>query len=33
MKTQKQHISLNLYRSSIDFPMENNGRCMCFYEE
>lgn len=33
MKTQKQHNSLNLYRSAIDFPMENNGRCMCFYEE
>jgi hypothetical protein len=33
MKTQKQHISLNLYRSAIDFPMENDGRCMCFYEE
>jgi len=33
MKTQKQHISLNLYRSEIDFPMEINGRYMCFYEE
>lgn len=33
MKTQKQHISLNLYRSAIDFPMDINGRCMCFYEE
>jgi hypothetical protein len=31
MKTQ--NISLNLYRSAIDFPMEINGRCMCFYEE
>jgi len=33
MKTQKQNISLNLYRSAIDFPMEKNGRCRCFYEE
>jgi hypothetical protein len=33
MKTQKQHNSLIQYRSAIDFPMEIDGRCMCFYEE